>query len=78
MYAYFTFAEVRRIRKVLCIMKVLAENDDFFATALEEFESADTQEKIPMCNYLLKIFNDARESECMSLEQAVVLSAYPA
>lgn len=72
---HFTFADNRKIEKVLNIMKNLAEKDSFFAVTLEEFNSAVGEEKIHMCNYLLKIYKDAKDNE-ISLEQAVILSAY--
>lgn len=71
----FTFADNRKIEKVLNVMKDLAKKDDFFAVALEEFNSAVGEEKIHMYNYLLKIYKDAKDNG-MSLEQAVILSAY--
>lgn len=76
MKCHFTFADCRRIEKVLDVMKSLSEKDDFFAIAVEEFNSAVGAEKINMAEYLLKIYNDAKDSGIMSLEQAVILSAY--
>lgn len=76
MKSHFTFADCRRIEKVLNVMRNLAEKDNFFAVAVEEFNSAVGAEKINMAEYLLKIYNDAKDSGIMSLEQAVILSAY--
>ena len=78
MYAHFTYADIRRITKVLNIMKALAESDDFFSIAVAEFEAATGTEKINMCNQLLEIFNHTKDCDFMTLEQAVILSAYPA
>ena len=74
----FTFADQRRIGKVLNVMKSLAEHDDFFETAVEQFNSTTGEEKLDMCNYLLDIYNSTRECDFMTLEEAVMLSAYPA
>ena len=74
---HFTFADNRRIGKVLSVMKDIAKSDPFFAVAVEQFEAATGSEKIRMGNYLLKIFNST-SSGTLSLEQAVILSAYPA
>lgn len=76
MKSHFTFADCRRIEKVLNVMRNLAEKDNFFAIAVEEFDSAVGAEKINMAEYLLKIYNDAKDSGIISLEQAVILSAY--
>ena len=74
----FTFADLRRIRKVFSVLKNLAEHDNFFAEAVEQFVSATGSEKIEMCNYLLDIYNSAEGCDFMTLEEAVMLSAYPA
>ena len=76
MKSHFTFADCRRIEKVLNVMRDLSEKDKFFAIAVEEFDSAVGEEKINMAEYLLKIYNDAKDSGIISLEQAVILSAY--
>ena len=76
MKSHFTFADNKRIEKVLDVMRNLAEKDNFFAVAVEEFDSAVGMEKINMAEYLLKIYNDAKDSGIISLEQAVILSAY--
>jgi hypothetical protein len=78
MYRFFSYADIRRIDKVFSIMKNLAKEDDFFASAVEEFESASSSEKVDMCNYLLSIYNRTADCDIMTLEQAVILSAYPA
>lgn len=75
-HSHFTFADARRIGKVLNVMENLAEKDNFFADALEQFETAVVIKKIDMCKYLLEIFNSVKDSNVMSLEQAVILSAY--
>lgn len=76
MKSHFTFADCRRIEKVLNVMRNLAEKDNFFAVAVEEFDSAVGTEKYNMAEHLLKIYNDAKESGIISTGQAVVLSSY--
>jgi hypothetical protein len=71
----FTFADVRKIDKVLKVMEEYAENDVFYACALKELETADCSEKITMFQHLLNIFNSA-DGDLVSLEQAVFLAAY--
>ena len=71
----FTFAENRKIDKTLAVMKKFAEKDNFFATAVEQFNFAIGNEKYDMCKYLLEIYNDA-QNDSMSLETAILLSAY--
>ena len=56
MKSHFPFADCRRIEKVLNVMRNLAEKDNFFAIAVEEFDSAVGAEKINMAEYLLKIY----------------------
>jgi hypothetical protein len=46
--------------------------------AVDQFGSADRNEKIDMCKYMLDIFNSVKDCDFMSLEEAIVLSAYPA
>ena len=74
----FSFGDQRRIGKVFAIIKKLAEDDDWWQMAVDEFISADRNEKIDMCKYMLDIFNSVKDCDSMSLEEAVMLSAYPA
>ena len=76
--AVFTFADQRRIGKVFAIIKNLAKEDDWWQMAVDQFVSADRNEKIDMCKYMLDIFNSVKDCDFMSLEEAVMLSAYPA
>lgn len=71
----FTFADSRKINKVLSIMEEFAENDCFFAGALEELKSSNGAEKIGMFKHVLEIFNSA-DGNFVDLEQAVFLAAY--
>lgn len=75
---HFTIGDKRRIRKVLSVMEELAQTDPFFSVAVKQFEAATGAEKIIMGNYLLKIFYAPTKCSGMTLEQAVILSAYPA
>lgn len=79
---HFTFADQRRMQKVMNVMDSIAKEEtnlgEFFRTALDEFWNAPVPEKVEMCKYLLEIYNDTKECGCMTLEQAVILSAYPA
>ena len=75
--AVFTFADQRRISKVFAIIENLAKDDDWWQMAVNQFASADRNEKIDMCKYMLDIFNSVKDCDFMSLEEAVVLSAYP-
>lgn len=81
MNARFTFSEERRFQKVFQIMENLAVNENslgvYFKNALKEFEEATIQEKIRMCRYLLEIYNDTK-TDCITLEEAVIFSAYSA
>ena len=71
----FLFKENRKIDKTLAVMKRLAEKDNYFAIAIEQFNSARGEEKYNMCKYLLEIF-DSTQDGVMNLETAVILSAY--
>ena len=73
----FTFADQRRIIKVFTIIEDLAKNNDWWQMAVDQFVSADRNEKIYMCKYMLEIYNSAKDCDFMTLEQAVILSAYP-
>lgn len=76
---YFTTNERVKINKCLIVMEKLAENDGYFADALEEFNLATGKEQRAMGDYLLRIYSDWKENSCFSsLEQAIILSAYPA
>jgi hypothetical protein len=76
--AVFTFADQRRIGKVFAIIKNLARNDDWWQMAVDQFYDADRNEKIDMCKYMLDIFNSVKDCDFMTLEEAVMFSAYPA
>lgn len=71
----FTFADSKKINKVLGVMEEFAENDCFFASALEELKSTNGAEKISMFKHLLNIYNSA-DGNLVDLEQAVFLAAY--
>lgn len=73
----FSYADIRKINKVLKVMKDLAKEDDYFATAVEQFETASEKGKVWMCRYLLEIYNTT-DFNLMTLETAVILAAYPA
>ena len=76
--AVFTFADQRRIRKVFAIIKNLAEDDDWWKITVDQYISADRNEKVDMCKYMLDIFNSVNGCDFMTLEEAVILSAYTA
>ena len=74
----FTFADQRRIGKVFAIIQNLAKTDDWWKIAVEQFALANRNDKIEMCKHMLGIFNSVKDCEFMTLEEAVVLSAYDA
>lgn len=74
----FTFADLRRMGKVLFIIENLGKSDDWWKMTFDQFVSADRDSKISMCNTMLDIYNCARKCDFMTLEDAVILSAYPA
>lgn len=75
-HSHFTFVDATKIIRVLNVMENLSKSDEFFANALQDFQFATASEKIKMCKYLLWIFNSVKNNDAMTLEQAVILSAY--
>ena len=77
MLGRFTFAQKRRIGKVLFVLEELAKEDSFFADALAEYKNASDEQKISMGEDMLDLYNTT-DFKCMDLRTAVILSSYSA
>lgn len=68
----FQIGKARKIKKVFDAMKKFSEKDVFFADALMQLNIATYTEKLEMCEYLFKIYNDALKDN-LSLETYLLL-----
>ena len=72
---HFTFANCRRISRVLVAMEELAKGDWFFKEALEQFNNADKKEQTEMAKFLLSLYEESAETG-VALEELLVFSSF--